>query len=574
MCGILGATNRNWDFAGAMAILSHRGPDSQGVVHNPDLSLAFRRLAIIDLSRDADQPMSTEDKSIWIVFNGEIYGYKALRQALIAKGHRFRTHSDTEVILNAYRQWGDDFVKHLDGMFAIAIHDLRTRELKLFRDRAGIKPLYYYYNGHDLAFASELKGITKLCADVRFEHDRTALYDFLTYHYIPDPKTFYKSVFKLLPAHKLVFNLQERTIKEYRPYWRLEVGEQRQMSVEKTCQQLRALVQESIADQMVADVPLGCFLSGGMDSSVIAAEAVRLNPKLETFSVGFDDKDYTETHYAQIVADKFRTDHHVKTLSGVATEELFKKLKDWYDEPFADTSAFPTFLVSEYARERMTVVLTGDGGDEVFGGYPRFNVFKLISRLPRAPNRSVNWLMSSLRTSVPTQSYLYKFLCLADVMARDLVSSYGVIMEEMPYAQKMKYAQRWDIPKGYDDYWYFRKYYREDLPPLTRIQYLDFHTYLPSDILTKVDRVSMAVSLEARVPFLSRKIIEFMFSLPEDIRFYKGRLKGCLKEAYRDILPKEILTREKMGFGIPFNYFNQNYANIPRMILSEIFQIK
>lgn len=575
MCGILGGTNSNWSFTRAVEVLSHRGPDASGIVHNDGLALGFARLAIIDLSRAADQPMSTEDKMIWIVFNGEIYGFKRLRDDLIGRGCKFKTQSDTEVILHAYREWGDGFVDHIDGMFAIAIHDLKERKLKLFRDRPGIKPLYYFFDGRQYAFSSELKGITALCHDVNFDYDYTALYDYLTYHYIPEPKTLYRHVFKLPPAHQLTFDLAQHKIVSLKPYWRIKnVCSADRITSQEACDQLRDLIGESVRDQLVADVPLGCFLSGGMDSSVIAAEAAALSPGLETFSIGFEDKNYTENHYAQIVAQKFKINHNVKILSNIKTDELYRKLKDWYDEPFADTSAFPTFLVSEYAREKMTVVLTGDGGDEVFGGYTRFNVFKHVSKIPRFPNHGIKKFVSSLRANVLTETYLYKLLCLIDVMASDQVTSYGVIMEEMPYARKLHYARKWGIPKDYDDYWYYRKYYRSDLPVRTRIQYLDFHTYLPSDILVKVDRTSMAVSLEARVPFLSRKIIEFMFSLPEELRFYNGKLKGLLKETYKNILPQEILNRKKMGFGIPFKYFNQNYANIQETILKEIFQIE
>ena len=263
MCGILGATRNDWDFKSAVNALRHRGPDSNGIVHNQDLSLGFTRLAIIDLSQDADQPMANDDKTVWIVFNGEIYGYKAIRDQLIAKGHRFRTKSDTEVILHAYREWGDEFIDHLDGMFTIAIHDVRKRELKLFRDRVGIKPLYYYYDGKNFAFASELKGITRLCSDVTFQHDNTALYDFLIYHYIPEPKTLYHNVFKLPPAHRLIFDLKEKRISEIKQYWQLRVHTLETVPrIETVCEQLRALIRESIKDQLVADVPLGCFLSG------------------------------------------------------------------------------------------------------------------------------------------------------------------------------------------------------------------------------------------------------------------------------------------------------------------------
>ena len=260
-------------------------------------------------------------------------------------------------------------------------------------------------------------------------------------------------------------------------------------------------------------------------------------------------------------------------MSNVHTDELFKHLKIWYDEPFGDTSAFPTYLVSEYAKEKMTVVLTGDGGDEIFGGYKRFQKVKLLLNLPHIPNRNLKYFFSLLRNKTTENSFLSRIYCGLEVLGSDEIGTYAIAMSEVPQSRTQEYAKNWGIPRDYDPYWYYRKFYRQDLPILTRLQYLDFHTYLPSDILTKVDRVSMAVSLEARVPLLSRKIIEFIFSVPESTRFYRGKLKGLLKEAYKDILPPEILNRKKMGFGIPFRYFNESFEKIQERILKEIFGI-
>ncbi len=572
MCGILGGTKKDWRYDQAVAALRHRGPDGALVVPLESLTLGFARLAIIDLRPTAMQPMSSSDKSVWIVFNGEIYGFQNLREDLIRRGHRFHTTSDTEVLLNAYLEWGDGFMDHLDGMFAIGIYDSRVQKLKLFRDRPGIKPLYYYADGKSFAFASELKGLTNLCHDVVFDYDDTAVYDYLTYHYIPEPKTFYKNVYKLLPAHRLTYDISSGTIDSIAPYWRLEPVVH-PISLDEACEQLRSLIKESVREQLVADVPLGCFLSGGMDSSTIVAEAVQSKKNIETFSIGFSDEKYSETSYAELVARHYQTHHHSKILSNRRAEELFQSLKTWYDEPFADTSAFPTFLVSEFARQRMTVVLSGDGGDEVFGGYTRFKLFEKLSRLPR--NSYPGWrnFISGLRKKLPANSFLYKALCGIEIIGGDDLELYGLIMGEFPYQWRKRCAAHWGLRADYDDYWYFRKHYRKDLPVLTRMQYLDLHTYLPSDILTKVDRVSMAVSLETRVPFLSKKIIEFMFSLPEDVRFYGGQLKGLLRETYKDILPEAVLNRRKMGFVIPFDYFGCSYDQIQQKILREIFDI-
>ncbi len=573
MCGIIGGTRPTWKYQVAVDCIKHRGPDSQKIVVNPDLTLGFARLAIIDLSSAADQPMSDAKGQIWIVFNGEIYAYKNLRQDLISRGYFFKTHSDTEVIIQAYLEWGDDFVDHLDGMFAVAIHDLRTRELKLFRDRAGIKPLYYFYDGKEFAFASELKGIVRLCDDIHFEYDRNALFDYLTYSYIPEPKTVYRNVFKLLPAHQLVFNLRTKTISSVRPYWTLNPECTRpEITIKAAAATVRELIQESIRDQLVADVPVGCFLSGGMDSSIVAAEASLTKPDLEAFSIGFDDPRFTEVHYAQFLTAKFKLRHRIETLSSPAANDLFANLALWYDEPFADTSAFPTFLVSKFARQNATVVLTGDGGDEVFGGYSRFKIYDWVFKLPHLTHRGFNhrfgrWKYANCRTCA------YRMFLAGEIFTSDEITCYPLLMGAMSPPEKMAYARQWDIPKDYDSYWYFRKYFRRDLPVLTRLQYLDFHTYLPSDILTKVDRVTMAVSLEARVPLLSRKIVEYVFSLPEHIRYFNGQLKGLLKETYRDILPKEIITRGKMGFSVPMQYFRSYPGRIQEVILKNIFKI-
>ncbi len=572
MCGIVGGTKQNWNIQAGVRCLHHRGPDSNGFSSHADVTMGFARLAIIDLSREADQPMAAAEGQAWIVFNGEIYGFQRLREELKNKGHLFRTHSDTEVLLKAYLQWGDEFIKHVDGMFAIAIHDRRSRQLKLFRDRCGIKPLYYFYDGSEFAFASELKGIKNLCSDVSFNIDYTALYDYLTYSYIPEPKTYYKNVFRLLPGHQLTIDLATKRITNLSNYWTLpvlQVSYPTDINVYE--EKLRYLIKESVKDQLVADVPVGCFLSGGLDSSTIVAVASELKPNLETFTIGFDQKSYSETDYAQLVANKFKTRHRTKILSFSQTAALYQNLKTWYDEPFADISAFPSFLVAQYAKENMTVVLTGDGGDEVLGGYSRFQWAQTASKFPRWPTNTPSKFISKLRSRFGRAAFLRKILFGLDILVSEPITSYSLLMGGLQPTDKIKYAQEWNIPNDYDSYWYYRKYYRPELPLLTRLQYLDFHTYLPSDILTKVDRVTMAVSLEARVPFLSQKLVEFCFSIPQESLYHKGKLKGLLKSAYADILPPAILNRGKMGFGLPPRYLNTDKEWIQEKILKEVF---
>lgn len=575
MCGIIGGNNLDWNYPEAIQSIKHRGPDSQKTLSGENFSLAFARLSIIDLSSKADQPMTSNDGNVCLVFNGEIYGFRSIRSQLEAMGRTFKTTSDTEVLLNAYLEWGDRCIEHVDGMFAIAILDLRTMRLKLFRDRPGIKPLYYYAKGDEFAFCSELKGIQALCSDVTFEYDLTAVYDFLTYRYIPEPKTLYKNVYKLLPAHKLEFDVREKRITGVSPYWNLPVDHDPEpVSVHHAGRKLRHLINESVRDQLVADVPVGLFLSGGIDSSVLVAEASREAPQVETFSIGFDVADHCETQYAQEVASLFNTNHHAQILTDGQTGELFHRLKTWYDEPFFDSSVFPTYLVSKIARKNVTVVLTGDGGDEIFGGYRWYRIFKSINRFGFAKRHFLNTANNRLKSMLPYKSFPHKVLDQIDrYTLTDPLELYAKILRGMTTFEKKAYATKWQIPDDYDALWFFRKYYKPELPLLTRLQFMDFHTYLPGDILTKVDRVSMAVSLEARVPLLSRKIIEFSFSLPESIRYYRNKLKGLVKIAYDGILPEKILHRGKKGFSIPLAYADQMRIRQQEKILSTLFNL-
>lgn len=498
--------------------------------------------------------MFAEDGATWIVFNGEIYGFQALRRELESVGARFRTSSDTEVALNAYLQWGDEFVDRLDGMFAIAIWDSRAGQLKLYRDRPGIKPLYYYYDGKDFAFASELKAIEHSVGVDKLTVDQTALYDFLSYRYVPAPKTLYRNCFKLPPAHRLVFDLATTSIRGPQPYWSIEIPDQpQQIAIEDASEQLRSLIDTSVRDQMVADVPVGFFLSGGVDSSVVVASASTIGKQISTFAIGFDSDAVSETPYARQVAELFGTDHHERMLLPDAARDLLPSLKSWFDEPFADESAMPTFLVSQVARENVTVALTGDGGDEVFGGYRTYPRFARYERLPAWPT-FMNRMTYRLRKPFDRRHVISRITMLMELAFSRGPELWGLIMAGMPTAAKAVYRKRFGIPDDYDDWWHYRQFWRGDLPLRTRLQLVDFQTFMPGLVLTKVDRTSMAVSLEARVPLLDRRIIEFSFSLPEEIRFYNGELKGLLRHAYRNILPDEILDRRKKGFGIPRYY--------------------
>lgn len=525
MCGIVGGTGKKWNYYGALMSMAHRGPDGQRITEvSKRLTMGFARLAIIDLSDNAMQPMASFDGNVYITFNGEIYDYSELRNELINKGHKFKSTSDTEVLLNAYCEWGDEFINHVDGMFGIAIYDKRSNLLKLYRDRAGIKPLYWYFDGKEFAYASELKGIEKLVSDNDFIIDNTALYDYYNYLYIPEPKTIYKNVFKLESAHRLVYDITNNKIINNEKYWDLHVNCEEGSSLgpsEEQCYQVRTLIEQSIRSQLIADVSVGGFLSGGIDSSIIAVEAYMNSKSYQTFAIGFYDFVANELPYVECLERYVGFSAHKYLVKKEDFLSLYSNMKEWYDEPFADTSAYPTYLVSKATKKSCTVALSGDGGDEVFGGYTRYSAF---SDYVKEGNEDI-----------------YEFLW--------RIHTYSPRFDRYELKRKLK------IPSDYDDHWFYRKYYVKELPPITRMQYLDFWTYLPCDVLTKTDRVGMAVSLETRVPLLAKDVIEYAFSLNQSERCYNGELKGILKKAYRGRIPNNLLDRKKWGFGIPQNFF-------------------
>lgn len=549
MCGILGGTDLGLNYKKGIKSLQHRGPNGEKIITyaNSNVTMAFARLSIIDLSENAMQPMSSQNGHVHIVFNGEIYGYQALRNNLKGK-YNFKTSSDTEVILALYSLYGDTFIDKLDGMFAIAIYDERENKIKLYRDRAGIKPLYYYWDEQRFLFASELKAIESTLNNANLEIDSSAIYDYLSYGYIPEPKSIYKNVSKLKPATMLVFDLANNNIEQIKRFWKLHVNTRvdRKRKKEDICDQFKSLMQQSIKDQMIADVPVGTFFSGGIDSSIVTYECMKFNKNIQTFSMGFEEKNYSEIKYVTMLAKQLNINANIEILSKNCIKELYKEYKNWYDEPYADTSAFPTYLVSKNAVENVTVVLTGDGGDELFGGYERYtdfaehNLTKKRTRFKKIGDLLVHHQV------IDKETWQNEFESEFEYYA-------GLMGCESDFF-RVKNKKLFGLSKDYDEYWALRKYYNKDLPKYTRARYLDFKTYLPGDILTKVDRAVMAVSLEARVPFLSRSMIEFAFSLSQEECNTGGGLKQMLKDAYTNLLPHEILYRRKKGFSIPPRY--------------------
>lgn len=518
MCGIAGGNHPGWHYEKAIASILHRGPDGKNVETYQGMTFAFCRLAVQDLSVHAMQPMSSPDNLVHIIYNGEIYGYQKLKDDLKNK-YQFRTSSDTEVILYAYLEYGKEFVDKIDGIFAMAIYDERVRKVYLFRDRIGVKPLYYYYKDGKFAFASELKALTEMLEDSALEIDTMALYDYLFYQYVPEPKSLYKHIKKLRPAARLIFDTQEKRIIEADRYWNLFVNASvgRKRKREDVAEELRGLIRQTVEEQLIADVPVGTFLSGGVDSSVITYVTNRLKPEVNAFTIGFQETQFDESARA----DAFCRQQHIsltqQILSSKDVRQIRNDLSKWYDEPFADVSAYPTYMLSRLARTNCTVVLTGDGGDELFGGYAHY---KTVASFGNKPEKEKVY-----------QQYA------------------------KPVASVEDYRIRWNIPKDYDPYWHFDQYYKEELPVFTRMRYMDLMTYLPESVLTKVDRASMAVSLEARVPFLARRIVEFAFSLSQEEYLSDNELKGCLKDAYKGRIPDEILYGIKMGFSVPDHYF-------------------
>jgi asparagine synthase (glutamine-hydrolysing) len=553
MCGLFGLVTGDGFNAEtarkALHTLTHRGPDQWGEWRDDRVYMGHRRLSILDLSERGRQPMMDGGGDVVITVNGEIYNYSLLRAELESR-HEFRSRSDSEVVVHGYKEWGiKGLLDRMDGMYALVVYDRRRGQLYLARDRAGIKPLYYAQIDGVFAWASELKAIREFFGSDHLKVDSTALYDFLTYLYVPAPKSLYRDVQKLEAGHYAAFDGDSGRI-EVEPYWKLDCRE-RAVRLEDAESELVRLVDQSVREQLMSDVPVGVFLSGGMDSSIVAESANRASRHIQTFTIQVMDPALDESPFARLLAEHVGTDHHVRTCGAEDASEWITRLTDWYDEPFADSSAIPTHLVSRFSRERVVVALSGDGGDELFGGYRWYAAMdeRVRSGIQGRPAlrpwtvRTKRWLGRSLLGRIVRRLEF-------DHVLGDL-EYYTRLMGGLLPEDKQAYARKWGIDPEYDDFWHFRKYWRPDLSLRTRLQYLDFHTYLPDDILTKVDRASMQVALEVRVPLLSRALIEFAFSLPESIRYADGQLKGLMKRAFQNRLPPAILSKPKQGFNLP-----------------------
>ncbi len=564
MCGISGI----FDLTGRRDIdrgllsrmndrLSHRGPDGSGYHFEPGVGLGHRRLSIIDLEGGA-QPMFNEDDSVVVTFNGEIYDFAALREELVAAGHQFQTRCDTETIVHAWEQWGETSLERLHGMFAYAIWDRNRNTLFIARDRFGKKPLYFSLldDGHFI-FASELKSLLE---HPRLDRsiDASAVEDYMTFGYVPDPKTIFKNVRKLPPGHFLKLKHGDTTI-ESKQYWDMSFQPAQNRDEQEICAELNEKLRAATERRMIADVPLGAFLSGGVDSTAVVTKMSEISgTPVNTCSISFGDPQFNEATYAQQVADRLETNHRVEQ---VDTDDfaLIDKIPGIYDEPFADSSSIPTYRVCELARRHVTVALSGDGGDEIFAGYRRYRWHMheeaVRGRIPAALRRGVFGPAGALYPKMDWAPKIFRAKSTLQAIARDSLDAYLHSVSILPndlHGRLFSESFRREL-QGYTSLEVFRRHLKtcDSDDPLTMIQYLDMKTYLPGDILTKVDRASMAHSLEVRVPILDADLAEWSGTVPSSLKLKAGEGKYIFKKALEPTVPDSILYRDKMGFAVP-----------------------
>lgn len=565
MCGIAGfidqrlASDEQQRILDEMCrVIAHRGPDDQGVaVLERGVALGMRRLAIIDL-KGGQQPIANEDGSVTVVFNGEIYNYRELQRELEARGHRFRTHSDTEAIVHAYEEYGTRCVSRFRGMFAFALWDARARKLFIARDRVGKKPLYYMQTPQGaFIFGSELKALLQHPSVAR-EINPEAIDAYLTYGYVPDPLSIFRGIHKLPPGHLLTLMDGRVSTESYWDFSYQPTAAAR--SEEEYLEELRALLDEAVRVRLISDVPLGAFLSGGIDSStVVGLMAGHMSQPVKTFSIGFHEDSFNELKFARLTAERFGTNHQ----EFIVTPDICNvvdKLAWHFDEPFADSSAIPTYMVSKLARQYVTVALSGDGGDELFAGYTRYVTDLQRSAFARLPRFVRAGIMQPLSRRLPHgawgRNYLHNVALEPLDRYLDSVSIFTSLNKRSLYTADFRQQLNQHQPAliSFNDY--AQRVHTNE--PLDALLYIDSKTYLPGDILTKVDRMSMAVSLEARVPLLDHKLIEFVTKIPVSMKMKGLETKHIFKRAVKDLVPDKILNRPKQGFGVPIQQWINN----------------
>jgi len=587
MCGICGIVNFDQGHVDNVVLnsmtrmLAHRGPDGEGINTFGNIGLGHRRLSIIDITRGA-QPLSNETGEIWITFNGEIYNYKELKKELIKKGHSFKTDSDTEVIVHLYEEYKNGYIDKLEGMFAFAIYNKRKSTLFLVRDRIGKKPLFYYKDSKLFIFSSELQSLVKH-PEIKREINNQAIHDYLSLNYIPAPSTIYKNVYKLAPAHYLELKIDTGEISIKRQ-WQCQFEPKINISYNDAQYQLKTLLREAVLKRLMSEVPLGAFLSGGTDSSIITLIASEIvgRGNLSTFTIGFDDKDFDERYYAEISAKHFGTKHHVKIVNP-ADFSVVEGLVSNFGEPFADASMIPTFQVSKFAKEKITVALSGDGGDEIFGGYYRYLLCRYALMTDFIPMKIKMLLVNAVKScfasksgdersfsgnlkricNLITSQEDKRYLNIIDRCGEDLKKTiYGEALLSQPFIPTL------NILEGIGRLLTARN-------KIEKLMETDMFSYLPDDILTKIDTASMANSLEIRSPFLDHKLIEFCASLPLNFKQTLFSRKKILADIFTPDLPKEILKRKKMGFGVPVGRWLRNeWKEKCRDVLLDSYAVK
>lgn len=564
MCGICGLVNR----PGAEVVdrrvleelnaqLHHRGPDSSGYYLRENVGLAVQRLAVIDLV-SGDQPIANEENTIWVVHNGEIYNHVELRRQLVAQGHRFRTHSDTEVIVHLYEDYGWDCVQHLRGMFAFALWDERDQILLLARDRLGQKPLYYTEQRGALLFASELHSLLQNPHLPR-RIDLTAIHDYLSLGYVPDPRTAFQDVHKLPPGHRLLWQAGRQRLERY---WDLAYLPKETGSATELKDAVRQALTDSVRVRLRSDVPLGAHLSGGIDSSIVVGLMASMTEQpVKTFSIGFQEEAFSELSFARRIAKKFHTDHHEFVLEPEVAS-LLPSLTEHFGEPFADPAAIPTWHLARLTRQSVTVVLNGDGGDEAFGGYQRYYADPIANGYQWVPAWARHHLIDPMLQILPVQDDRPRER--SAIMA---LRQLGRAAQVSRQASMLRWAAGFDEPgkqrlylkpvgqelAGLDTTRLLEGSFRRAVADnrLDRTMYADLQNYLPGALLTKVDRLTMAHALEARSPFLDHQVVELAARLPTSWKVRRQQTKRILREAFADLLPPDVIGRAKAGFAVP-----------------------
>lgn len=557
MCGIVGLVYHDPDRPAtnldtALTCIAHRGPDEHGAYADGPLAMGMRRLSIIDLT-DGHQPMCDSSGRYWIVYNGEIFNYIGLRDELSALGYAFRTTSDTEVILAGYAHWGEKILQRLNGMFAFALWDRQERRLWIARDRMGIKPLYYTQLGGAFRFASEIKAILT-DPQVPRNISRIGLQNYLTFGHAIAPDTMFEGIFKLLPGHHLTYQDGQIQIAQY---WSVPTDQPLLSTRQDAVEQSRALVEDAVRIHMVSDVPVGAFLSGGIDSATVVALMTRLAGRVKTFSLGFEDDARSELSAARLLARHFGTEHYETSVTFAELPPLLEKLVFHFDEPFGDVSCFPTYLVSRLAQQHVKVVLTGDGGDELFGGYVRYRAEQMSPWVQAVPAVFRRAALSALQT-LPTSQHRLKRILRITMQANDALRYAGWSEVFLPHQQETLVMPAYRAT-DYDVYAPFESLFSqaERLDRTNRAMYTDLRLRLPNDYLEKVDKATMAASVEARVPLLDYRLVELAQRIPSAFKVSRRETKVMFRQAVADLLPSEVVKLPKHGFSVPVRLWFQ-----------------